>query len=117
MAETIILKDAVVSRINKSKGLQAYTKFKTRDGLELKRYYTIWADAGHGLEVGDVINVTGSYGDLPTTYQDKNTGETKPAVDRSVNFPEIEKIGHSVPQTGNATIPEDWAPVDSETPF
>lgn len=109
----INLKNAIVTRLNRTEGFQVKEEYQTKAGETRATYFTIWAPMGHGVHEGDVLNISGLYSDRSTIFNDKVTGEPRAGTDRSINNPKFEKVGQAAP----VAVPDDWAPVDANAPF
>lgn len=109
------LKNAIVTRLNRTEGFQVKEEYTTKAGETRATYYTVWAPMGHGVHEGDVLNISGLYSDRASMFNDKTTGEPRAGVDRSLNNPKFEKV--TAAASAPVAVPSDWAPVDENAPF
>ena len=82
----VSLKDVAVTYVNAGKGFKV-TEETTKDGKTYKQSFTVWADAGHGYAVGDVINVSGFLGAKIGKPWTGNDGAERTSVELSINSP------------------------------
>jgi hypothetical protein len=66
------------------KGAEIVEEFMVK-GKEMSKRWTAWFDAPHGLSEGSTVKVSGMHGDELNEWQDKESGETKRSVKRSLN--------------------------------
>jgi len=71
------------------KGAEIVEEFTVK-GEARKKRWTAWFDAPHGLAEGSVVKVSGLHGDELNEWQDKESGETKRSVKRSLNKARLE---------------------------
>jgi hypothetical protein len=81
-------------------------------GKTYKQRYTVWFKEPHGLNPGDVVTVSGILGAKGSSWEDKQTGETRLGVDLSINAPRVE----GQPQK-SFSAPAAWKQTTDETPF
>ena len=84
----VSLKDVPVTSVNNGKGFKV-TEEKTVGDKTYKQSFTVWADAGHGYAVGDVINVSGFLGAKIGKPWTGNDGAERTSVELSINFPQF----------------------------
>lgn len=87
------LKDVTVERLNgKGFGVKVAEKFQVQ-GNDRKTSYTVWFKEPHGLNVGDVVSLSGFLGAKvgePWVGQD---GQERRSVELSLNEPRIQAGG------------------------
>jgi len=71
------------------KGAEIVEEFTVK-GKDISKRWTAWFDAPHGLAEGASVKVSGLHGDELNEWQDKETGETKRSVKRSLNKARLE---------------------------
>lgn len=71
------------------KGAEIVEEFTVK-GNQVKKRWTAWFDAPHGLSEGQGVKVSGLHGDELNEWQDKESGETKRSVKRSLNKARID---------------------------
>lgn len=71
------------------KGAEIVEEFTVK-GTQMSKRWTAWFDAPHGLTEGTVVKVSGLHSDELNEWQDKDSGETKRSVKRSLNKARIE---------------------------
>lgn len=81
------LKNVTVQFVNSGKGFKVLEESNS-GGRTFKQQYTVWADAGHGYNVGDVIpEVSGFLGaKIGKPWTDRD-GQERQSVELSINSP------------------------------
>jgi len=79
-------------------------------GKEITKRWACWFQEEHGLNVGDVAEVSGLHDDKIDSWDDKTSGEKRYSVKRSLNKA---RLGVSGPETGHGAT--NMAPSDSDT--
>ena len=83
------LKDVTVTFVNSGKGFKV-TEETTSNGKTYRQQYTVWADAGHGYNVGDVISVNGFLGaKIGKPWTDRD-GQERQSIELSINSPRFD---------------------------
>jgi len=90
----IEIKDATVDRLISNKGFAASTTYTDRNGELRKEKYTVWTDNA-GLEVGDLVNVSGLLSVRVEEFEGDNGTVRFAAV--NVNSPSVTKINQDGP--------------------
>lgn len=85
----INLKDVTVTRLNgKGNGLKV-TESNESKGKTYKTQYTIWFDAPSGLQVGDVVSLSGFLAAKVGEPWTGDDGHERRSVELSVNAPRL----------------------------
>lgn len=71
------------------KGAEVVETF-TAQGKEVTKRWSAFFDQPHGLNVGAAVKVTGIHGDKVDEWDDKETGDKRHAVKRSINKTRID---------------------------
>ncbi len=71
------------------KGAEIEEEFTVK-GTQMSKRWTAWFDQPHGLTEGSVVKVSGLHSDELNEWQDKDSGETKRSVKRSLNKARID---------------------------
>lgn len=81
------LKNVTVQFVNSGKGFKVLEE-TTSGGKTYKQQYTVWADAGHGYKVGDVVpEVSGFLGaKIGKPWTDRD-GQERQSIELSINSP------------------------------
>ena len=111
------VKDAKVVSVNQSGFGIKILESNEFGGKTYSQRYTVWFKEPHGLNVDDVVSVSGFLGVKGSTWEDKTTGETKVGADVSINSPRIEgsKPGSFTPPSPAPVVGADsW---DDDLPF
>lgn len=85
----VSLKDVAVTFVNSGKGFKV-TEENVSGGKTYKQQFMVWADAGHGYAVGDIISVSGFLGakiGKPWTGSD---GQERQSIELSINSPRFD---------------------------
>lgn len=93
----IHLENVTVQFVNSGKGFKVLEE-TTSAGKTYKQQYTVWADAGHGVNVGDVLSkVSGFLGaKIGKPWTDRE-GNERQSIELSINSPRIERAPTEVP--------------------
>jgi hypothetical protein len=98
------LKDVVVERVNsRGFGVKVAEKYEVK-GKPRKTTYTVWFEDAHGLQVGDVVSLSGFLGAKVGDPWTGDDGQERRSVELSVNKPRMD--GHPA-----AAATDSWAPV------
>ena len=105
----ITVKDAQVTRLNNTGHGLSILESTNSDGKTYKRYYKVWFKEPHGLNVGDVVTISG-FPDaaIGEPYEDR-TGTMRTPVNWAINSP---RILDNAPAPAPAPQPEPWASGD-----
>lgn len=108
------LKDVTVERLNgKGFGVKVAEKYQVQ-GNDRKTQYTVWFKEPHGLNVGDIVSLSGFLGAKvgePWVGQD---GQERRSVELSLNEPRIQAGGDTSRQASasvanSAPVADAWA--------
>jgi hypothetical protein len=111
------VKDAKVVSVNQSGFGIKILESNEYQGKTYSQRYTVWFKEPHGLNVGDIVSVSGFLGVKGATWEDKTTGETKIGADVSINSPRIENA-ISAPVSERKVVPSVPAKTwDEDAPF
>lgn len=110
----ITVKDAQVTRLNNTGHGLSILESNTADGKTYKRYYKVWFKEPHGLNVGDVVSVSG-FPDAAVgePYEDR-TGTMRTPVNWAINSP---RVLESTQGAAPVPAPEPWATTEGDEPF
>ncbi len=99
----INVRNATVQFVNSGKGFKILEE-STSNGRTFKQQYTVWADAGHGYNVGDVIpEVSGFLGaKIGKPWTDRE-GQERTSVELSINSPRFSGVQAQQPAYNDAT--------------
>jgi len=92
---TINIQNATVQFVNNGKGFKVLEE-TTSGGRTFKQQYTVWAEPGHGYQVGDTVSVSGFLGAKVGKPWTGNDGVERASVELSVNSPTFTKSPASV---------------------
>jgi len=93
----INLENVTVQFVNSGKGFKVLEE-TTSQGKTYKQQYTVWADAGHGVKVGDVLaKVSGFLGAKQGKPWTDRDGNERQSIELSINNPRFEKQPTEVP--------------------
>lgn len=107
----ISLENVQVTRLNNTGHGLSVLESNEKDGKTYKRYYKVWFKEPHGLNVGDVISLTGfPDASIGEPYEDR-TGTMRTPVNWAINSPRLSKTTPAAPQA------EPWAATDGDEPF
>jgi len=96
------LKNVTVQFVNSGKGFKVLEE-STSGGRTFKQQYTVWADPGHGYNVGDTIpEVSGFLGAKVGKPWTDREGQERQSIELSINSPRF--VG-SAPQQAASEVP------------
>lgn len=110
----ITVKDVQVTRLNNTGHGLSVLESSEKEGKTYKRYYKVWFKEPHGLNVGDVVSISG-FPDAAVgePYEDR-TGVMRTPVNWAINSP---RVITSAPGAAPVTQPEPWAVTEGDEPF
>lgn len=87
----VTIENVTVQFVNSGKGFKVLEE-STSAGKTYKQQWMIWADAGHGFNVGDrIAKISGLHGVKQGKSWTDREGQERQSIDLSINSPRIEK--------------------------
>lgn len=93
----VTIENVTVQFVNSGKGFKVLEE-STSGGKTYKTQWMIWADAGHGFQVGDRIRkISGLHGAKQGKPWTDRDGQERQSIDLSINSPRIEREPSETP--------------------
>lgn len=96
------------------KGLEVVEEFTVK-GREVSKRWTAWFGEPHGIQEGSNVKVAGLHSDEINSWTDRESGEAKQSVKRSINQARVLESAPAEPWAPTGEPDED--PYNSEAPF